>query len=235
MAGKAIEIEAGTAGMLVWVASLGAITAEALARREDRSVASARGRLLAAERSGAMRSWRPLRDRPALYTATAAGLRSIGLGRARPGQVSAAGAAHAVVCCEAAIALERSFPTSRVVGEPEIRSSDGAAAATRASVPLGGRSGPSTHRADLAILPADRSNGRPVAVEVELTVKAPRRLEAICRAWARSRQVAGVIYVVSPPVCPAVERAVAVAQAQAQIAVVDLAGLETGRPSGASA
>jgi hypothetical protein len=51
----------------------------------------------------------------------------------------------------------------------------------------------------------------PVAVEIELTIKGSARLLAICRAWARARCVAGVIYVVSPqaarPVATAIEQA----------------------------
>jgi hypothetical protein len=235
MAGKQHDIDVETGGVLCWVASLGAITAEALAGREHRTVASARGRLVAAERSGLLRSWRPLRGRPALYTATAAGLRSFGISAARPVQISAAGAGHAIACCEAAVALERSYPGSRLAGEPEIRRSGAGSPASSASVPLGGRSAPSTHRADLVMLQSARPRSGPVAVEVELTVKAPQRLAAICRAWARSREIAGVVYLVTPPVRPAVERALGAALAERRIAVVDLAelGVETIRTSSA--
>ena len=54
------------------------------------------------------------------------------------------------------------------------------------------------HRPDLVLLRRPRRRlALPVAVEVELTVKAPQRLRAICRAWARCSQVAGVVYLVS--------------------------------------
>jgi hypothetical protein len=47
-----------------------------------------------------------------------------------------------------------------------------------------------------------------VAVEVELSVKRPRRLEAICRAWARCRLVESVRYYAAPLASHAVARAV---------------------------
>ncbi len=62
----------------------------------------------------------------------------------------------------------------------------------------------------------------PVAVEVELTVKAPRRLTGICRAWARSRCVAGVLYLAATEVERAVQRAIEQAHAHEQVVVVPL-------------
>ena len=53
----------------------------------------------------------------------------------------------------------------------------------------------------------------PVAVEVELTVKAPARLAGICRAWARSREVSGVLYLATAEVLPPLARAVESARA----------------------
>ena len=47
-----------------WTASLGAVTAEALAQRTDASVASARAKLLAARRRKLLASVRPLSDGP---------------------------------------------------------------------------------------------------------------------------------------------------------------------------
>jgi hypothetical protein len=56
-------------------------------------------------------------------------------------------------------------------------------------------------------MPRDEER-RPVAVEVELSVKSPRRLEAICRAWARCRLVESVRYYAAPLAAHAVGRAV---------------------------
>ena len=66
-----------------WTACMGAVTAEALAHRHGISVASARARLLAAERARLLSRRRPLAEEPALYTATRAGLRACGLPGAR--------------------------------------------------------------------------------------------------------------------------------------------------------
>jgi hypothetical protein len=68
----------------------------------------------------------------------------------------------------------------------------------------------------------------PVAVEVELSVKSPRRLANICRAWARCRCVAGTLYLVSPGVGQAVERAVEETGATERIVVVGLHALPRG-------
>ncbi len=93
------------------------------------------------------------------------------------------------------------------------------------------------HRPDLVLWPGGDEAGRcataqqdepaqlPVAIEVELTVKAPRRLAAICRGWARCRQVAGVVYVVSPEVNGPLLRAIEHACAGEQIVVLPLAAL----------
>jgi hypothetical protein len=62
----------------------------------------------------------------------------------------------------------------------------------------------------------------PVAVEVELSVKGARRLETICRAWARCRIASEVRYYAPPHVGRAVSRAVSVAHAHDCIRVLSL-------------
>jgi hypothetical protein len=203
---------------LAWTASLGAVTAEALAARERIAVASARDRLARGEREGMLRSWRLLRGRPPLYTLTSGGQRALGLPGAKPLAVSASRTAHMIACCEAAAALELLYPERRLAGEAELLRSR----AGLASVEVGGRYAPASHRADLALLAATSSPALPLAVEVELTVKEPRRLLAICVAWARCREVEGVLYVVTPGVRPAIERAVKGARAQRRIEIVGL-------------
>jgi hypothetical protein len=61
-----------------------------------------------------------------------------------------------------------------------------------------------------------------VAVEVELSVKAAQRLEAICRAWARCRIVSEVRYYAPPHVARAVSRAVSSVHAHDAIRVLSL-------------
>jgi hypothetical protein len=180
--------------ILRWTASLGAVTAEALALRQAVSLASARGRLWALCRRGLLRSSRPLNECPSLFVLTAAGARAAGLPGLAPVRVGASSAGHLIVA------------SARLAGR------------------YAGSSG--LHRPDLVLAPAAEDDlGLPVAVEVELTIKAPRRLCEICRAWARCSQVAGVVYLVSERARPALVRAVAAADAGERIAVVRLEAL----------
>jgi hypothetical protein len=66
-------------------------------------------------------------------------------------------------------------------------------------------------------------------VEVELTVKSPQRLTEICRAWARSRQVSGVLYLSAPGVERPLARAIETAQTGERIVVVPLDALPIAR------
>src|SRR5271154_784592 len=207
-----------------WVARIGAVPAEALAARAGLTVASARGRLLAAERDRLLARARPLVGRPALFTVTPAGMRAAGVRGLEPCRVSAANAAHSIVCADVAAALERCYPDHRVLGERELRRDERERGAAIASAFLGrGSHGvPMLHRPDLVLWPTGRAAGLPVAVEVELTVKAPARLHAICLAWARCTCVAGVLYLAPPEVWRALERALAGAHAGERIVVVAL-------------
>jgi hypothetical protein len=216
--------------LLRWVAGLGAVTAEALAVRAQIGVPSARGRLRAAAAQQLLARHRPLADAPALYTATSAGLRTAGIQGVKPCTVSAAGALHLIECARVAAALERCYPDHTVQGERELRAAERGrgvplASAQLASNGFGGRSSRARwHRPDLVLWPA-ASTGLPVAVEVELTVKASARLEAICRAWARARCVAGVLYLAPPGVERAVGRAIDRAHAGERVVVVPLDSL----------
>jgi len=214
-----------------WTAHMGAVTAHALAYRHGISVASARGRLVGAERAGLLSRRRPLSGQPALYAATPAGLRACGLRGLDPCQVSASNALHSILCAEAAAALERCYPDHEVLGERELRRDERECGHPLASAHLGvaGGAGALLHRPDLVLRPTRSGDGLPVAVEVELTVKAPRRLTAICTAWARCRCVAGTLYLVPPEVQPALERAIEAARAGDRIAVVPLDALPSVR------
>jgi hypothetical protein len=215
--------------LLQWVASLGAITAEALSARNGISLASARGRLSAACRQGLLSRAQMLSGRPALFTLTAAGRRAVGLGDGAVCRVSPSNATHLIACAQAAASLERCYPGYRALGERELRGAERACGHPLASARLmgvhGGASG--LHRPDLVLVlvGADGERTLPIAVEVELTTKAPRRLRAICRAWTRCPHVAGVLYLVGERVEPAVVRAVAAAGARERVAIVRLDAL----------
>lgn len=223
----------GRVALLRWTAGLGAVTAEALAVHLGVSVASARGRLRAAEGERLFEHHRPLTGRPALYTATRAGLRAAGVRGLDPCRISASNALHLIECARVAAALERCYADHRVQGERELRCEERECRRALASAELGGgaRGRAPRHRPDLALWPLDPAGALPVAVEVELTVKAPERLAAICLAWARAPCVAGVLYLAPPEVERAVQRAIDRANAEERVVVVPLDTLPSaGRP-----
>jgi hypothetical protein len=218
--------------LICWTAGLGAVTAEAVAEHLGVSVASARGRLAAAEGERLLQRHHPLAGCPALYTVTRAGLRAAGVRGLDPCRVSAAGAMHLIECARVAAALERCYPDHRVQGERELRGEERESGRALASAELVGRVhgersrfGPPRHRPDLVLWPTGPAGGLPVAVEVELTIKAPERLAAICLAWARARCVAGALYLAPPEVERAVQRAIDRAHAEERVVVVPLEAL----------
>jgi DNA-binding transcriptional ArsR family regulator len=210
-----------------WVARLGAVTAEALALHEGRTLASARAHLLAAERAGLLCRRRVLADAPVLYTVTRVGLRASGLRGLEPCRISVSNAPHAIACAEVAAAIEHAYPDHQVMGERELRREEREAGMPLASASLGNTAAdaPLLHRPDLVLWPNDPQECLPVAVEVELTIKAPRRLLEICRAWARCRCIAGTLYLATPEVLRALTRAIDGVQGNERIVVVALDAL----------
>ncbi len=222
--------------ILRWTVRLGAVTPQALAQHGGWTLASARARLAAAERAGLLRSRRVLAAAPTLYTTTRVGLRASGLSGIEPCRISVANAPHAIECAHVAAALERAYPDHRVMGERELRRDERASGTPLASACLGHGPGgvPLLHRPDLVLWPDGAAERLPVAVEVELTVKGPRRLLEICRAWARCRCVAGTLYLAADPVCSPLARAIERAHAGERIALVGLdtlAGWEQPAPT----
>ena len=207
-----------------WAAGLGAVTAEALSYRRDISIAAARGRLQGAVAARWLQACRPLYGAPALYTVTRSGMRAAGC-RLQSCRVSAGNARHLILCASVAAGLERCYPDHAVGGERALRHQESEAGESLASAMLGrGAAGePLLHRPDLVLWPrAVLPGARPLAVEVELTVKAARRLEAICRAWARCERVAGVIYLAAPEVQRPLDRAIEKAKAQERVIALPL-------------
>jgi hypothetical protein len=217
--------------LVQWTARIGAVTDEALSDRQATTVASARAHLLAAERAELLSRHRPLVGQPSLYTVTRAGLRMCGLRGLDPCRVSSSNAHHLIECARVAAAFERCYPDHRVLGERELRRDERERATQLASARLGAAPNGEhlLHRPDLVLWPDGSSAGLPIAVEVELTIKAPRRLVEICRAWARSRCVAGVLYLAPPEVEQALRRAIERAQAEERVVVVPLDALPTAR------
>ncbi len=204
-----------------WIGRLGAAGAEHVMGRfaMGRSWAYTRLRLLV--RDGLLEHRMVLYRQPGLYLASADGLRWQGLGRLGVYRISPGGFQHAQQVAAVAVGLHLALPDWEMLSEREIRAREGDCGEPVASARLGelpgGRS--AVHRPDLALLsPA----GRVVAVEVELSVKAPRRLAAICRGWARARHIGAVYYLAPPAAARAVNRAVAETRAEEQIVVLPI-------------
>jgi hypothetical protein len=219
------------ASLLFWISDVGAVTAEALAALRETTISSARAQLPAAAPAGLLARTRPLAGEPAIYTLARAGMRSCGLPGSEAVRVSHANAGHLIACARVAAALARCYPDHVVLGECALRRLERETGSVIASavVGRGPDDEPLLHRPDLVLGPV-AGDSLPIAVEVELTVKAPRRLAQICRAWARCRDIAGVLYLAAPPVERALGRAIAEAGAHAAIIALPLRALAEKAP-----
>jgi hypothetical protein len=213
MRGDAIDT-----AILGWLAGIGAAGADEVAAACAISGALARARLRALERDGLCFSERLLCGAPALCGLTRRGLAAAGRAELAVARVSAASAAHQLAVARVAVALAGGC--DELHGERELRAWERAAGRPLASAEVGwaGDGGVALHRPDLVAV----AGGAQVAIEVELTVKAPERLARIVRGWARSRLVAGVVYYATPAALRAVRSAVARECAQEAVAVLAL-------------
>ncbi len=160
-----------------------------------------------------------LATEPGLLRASRDGLRYAGLGLPFA-KVTPGGVDHLLRCVTTAQLLGRHYGHDRVLGERELVLAEQIAGRAVASADLGERRGrPRLHRPDLAVL-ADEGT---IAIEVELTPKAPRRLHELIRAWRHAvgrRTVAEVHYLCEPgQTRRAVERAVAKVRAEQFISI----------------
>jgi hypothetical protein len=209
-----------------WVGRLGAAGAEHVMARfgMGRSWAYSRlGRLVA---DGLLEQKTLLYRKPGLYVASAEGLRWCGLGRLGVYRVGPGGFQHAHEVATAAVALHGCLPGWEVVSEREIRAAESDTGELLASVRVGELPGgrPALHRPDLAVISPE---GRALAIEVELSVKAPRRLAGICRGYARARHIERVYYLAAPAPARAVSRAVDETRAQDRVSVLALGDVES--------
>ena len=206
-----------------WVGVLGAAGAEDIMGRFGMGRTVAYRRLRTLVHAGLVERVRLLHAQPALYVATREGLAFAGLPHVQPAAVGPASVRHWTLCARLAVVLEADERGYRVWGEPQLRAAEHAAGHPIASATLGtlpdGR--PRLRRPDLVLIPRS-GDGLPVAIEVELTVKGARRLQAICTAWARCRHIAGVRYYASDHAAPAVTRAVRAAYANDVITILSL-------------
>ena len=160
-----------TFAILSWLAAIGAGSAGELAATCGLSLRATRGRLRAMEEAGLSRSHRVLHGEPALHTLTRAGLRG-GTPGARSGRgerVDFRPSAHGGARRRGARRARtprwwraRTWAWERAEGRPVASAEVGLARDGRVAL----------HRPDLVCWGGDA----PIAIEVELTVKAPARL-----------------------------------------------------------
>jgi hypothetical protein len=163
-----------------------------------------------------------LRSEPRLLRATRDGLRYAGLGLS-VAEVSPGSVDHWLRCASVALRSAKEIGQDRVLTEREIVLAEqiegrAIASAEVESLSSGRRR---MHRADLALL----TDAGTVAIEVELTPKAPRRLEGLMRSWRRAvgaGVVSEVRYLCEPgQTRRAVERAIANVRAERLITVLE--------------
>jgi hypothetical protein len=210
-----------------WLGQIGAASAENVMARFGMGRSWAYGRLSRLVGDGLLEGKTLLHRQPGLYIATAEGLRWTRQERLGVYRVSAGGFAHAAELANVAVQFFLALPEWDQMSERELRVAERDEGKLIASVKLGELPGGrrALHRPDLALI---GGGGHVLAIEVELSVKAPRRLQAICRAYARARHLAHVYYLATPPVQRAVSRAVAGLRAEDRITILaldDVAGL----------
>lgn len=199
--------------MVGWIAGLGAASARDVATRfaVDEAATYRRLRMLAGD--GLLTIHRVLHRQPGLYVATIEGMRWSGLGGAGVQRVGPANFTHHSAVARVAATLGRGG--AQLLGERELRLRERRDGRLLGSVELGGGA---LHRPDL-LATTGRSR---VAVEIELTVKAPRRLERICTAYARARHLDRAVYLAAPSAARALRRAVAASASASTVRVLAL-------------
>ncbi|HUB74652.1 MAG TPA: hypothetical protein VL979_11520 [Solirubrobacteraceae bacterium] len=204
-----------------WIGGLGAAGAEHVMARFGMGRSWAYARLSRLVVGGLLEQRALLYRQPGLYLATGEGLRWHGLERLGVYRVGPGGFQHAWVLAGVAAALYRGLPGWGLLSERELRVVEVERRELVGSVRVGELPGgrPALHRPDLVAVGLD---GRRVAVEVELSVKAPRRLAAVCQGYARARHIEHAYYLATAPVARAVERAVAEVRAGDRVTVLGL-------------
>jgi hypothetical protein len=203
--------------VVAWIGVIGAVSAQDVMAHFGVGRTVGYRRLRALVDHGLVSRQRLVYGQPALYTATRDGLAWAGLSQLDPARDGIATTRHWGVCARLAVELER-LERVEVWGEPRLRAAElEAVASARLGELPDGR--PRLRRPDLVLFP---DVALPVAVEVELSVKGSRRLQAICRAWTRCRIVSEVRYYAPQHVQRAVSRAVSVAHAHDRIRILNL-------------
>ena len=174
-----------------WIGRIGAVTVDHLIARFELSRTTAYRRTAACLDERLLQRTQVLHRAPALLVATRDGLRSAGLGL-KSVRISPSLAAHHEACADAVLWLEREYGPERVVSVRELIAEEHACGRAIASAKVGETIAGATqwHRPDFAVLGENGSH----PIEVELTPKAPARLDRIMRAWRRAACVERVTY-----------------------------------------
>jgi hypothetical protein len=162
-----------------------------------------------------------LRSEPRLLRATRDGLRYAGIGGLPVAVPSPGSADHWLRCATTAQLLGEEFDPSQLITERELILAEQIEQRPIASAKVGEwlDGSPRLHRPDLAVLTEDR----PIAVEVELSAKSPRRLKGVIRAWRRASWVSEVRYYCEPGATRrAVERAVSEMRAEERVGIYEV-------------
>ncbi|MGH2986885.1 MAG: hypothetical protein ACRDLO_09385, partial [Solirubrobacterales bacterium] len=180
----AIETDIGVVGgaaspardweIVRWVGRIGAVTIDQLRNRFGLGRTVAYRRVAACVEGGLLERVALLRGQPALLRATRRGLRLTGLALS-VAHVPPELVGHWIACGSVGLALEREFGADALRSEREMRRDERWQDRAIASAKLGENPDGSNrlHLPDLATI----TNGATIAVEVELTAKAPKRLE----------------------------------------------------------
>jgi hypothetical protein len=203
-----------------WVGELGAAGAGHVQRRFGMGRSQTYARLHQLVAGGLLSEHRLLYGHPALYAATAEGLRWTGSQRLGVYRISPGAFEHAAWVAQVAAELHSRLAGWEILSERPLRASEADTGELIGSVKVGELPGGrvALHRPDLLL----QSETTSVAIEVELSVKAPRRLQTICRGYTRARHLDQVIYLATPQARRAVARAVREVRAEDRITILDL-------------
>jgi hypothetical protein len=177
--------------LLHYVGRQGIVTVEHVMRAMDAGRSVTYDRVARCREAGLLERHEVLRTEPAILRATQEGLRYAGLGL--PVATFSAGEVdHDLRCASVVLDMAEVVGLGLVIPEREIAFMERHTGEAFARAEIKSRSGRTAHhRADIAIR---HKSGELHAIEVELTPKAPRRLEEIIRAWRRFRGVDCVVY-----------------------------------------
>jgi hypothetical protein len=207
--------------LLVYVACQGVVTIEHVMAALMVGRTAAYRRVADCVEAGLLERLELLRTEPSLLRATRSCLRHLGLDAMRVAEVTPATAIHWLRCADVAQRLvEREFASYEVWSERDLRLTEVTQGRLILAAKVGGLASgiPRRHRPDLAVISPERK----IAVEVELSMKAPRRLESILRGWRRAGDVDEVRYYCPPgPVTRGVERAVARTQTADKVRILE--------------